>query len=338
MLAFPIGMALSAARLVSMTISIQQSYVKDPRYFSLSFQKMFDEAWKYYDGGGVMHLSRDERIIEADKTVFRPVETCDAIVYAQKQDFFPSEGVNFEKEIYVQKNACLDSIPLLRAIACKGELILGPGTRVVRWADAEGVFTINDGCILGVSATSATRLVIGEDCYFKRLYAPEIRLGIKDVEQENDPRFIRINKAIVFPEIVRNIRYVDDQIVNHAMALRSSIITSYDLTVLGGFEVQGHIRSSREVKINDNATVHGNVFAEGNIHIGANARVYGVVFSQENIFVDSGVTIGLPGKTKSVVARGDISFGNECRVYGYIGAEGTGSICPSHTGRRFIDH
>jgi predicted acyltransferase (DUF342 family) len=68
--------------------------------------------------------------------------------------------------------------------------------------------------------------------------------------------------------------------------------------------------------------------AEENIYIGYNSRVYGILFTQENIIVNDGVEIGLLGKIKSVVARGDITFGKNCKVYGYIGTERLGLIDP----------
>jgi len=334
LLLLPLGLAFAVARLDNSPIAIQQSYIKNPRYFAMSFQQKFEQAWQNYDGTGVLRLSREEQVIEADKTTIAPLETCEAIVYAADQDFLPAEGVYFEKEIYAKKNAYFENIPVVRAVACKGHLIIGSDTRIIRWADAHGICIVYSHCNLGVSTTSGTRLVIGENCFFKRLYAPEIRLGVRDVAMELDSHLTTVSKAIVAPGIVYNLRYVDNEIVDRAGVLRSSIITQHDLTVLNGLEVQGSIRSSGVVKLNDNAIVHGNIFAERDIYIGPNARIYGVVFSQESIFIDNGVAIGTPGKTKSVVARGDITFGNACRVYGYISTEGTGSICPEIQSRR----
>lgn len=334
MLAYPIAIALLATRVITAPIGIQQDYTKDPRYFAHSFQKLFDLAWAAYGGGGLLQLSREELVIEADKGPLEPYTKCEAVVYAAEQDFSPSPGIHFAKEIYARGDASLVNIPFLRAIVAKGRLTLGAGTQVGRWADAEGMFKAGFGCNLGLSATSATSLVIGRDCTFQRLYAPQIYLGTEDalqgsaVEQHDDII------PIVSPEIMRDVRYIADDTAFNAKTLRSSIVSKQDVTVMRGLEVQGSIRSAKVIKINEDAIIHGNLFAEGNIYIGSNVRIFGTVFSEEEIVIDHGAIIGLKGKIKSVIAREDIVFTGEARVYGFVEARGKGFIAPT-TRQRF---
>lgn len=328
MLALPIYVGMKTAGSKSETLFIPQSNTRHPRYFSISFKKIVERALESYDGFGILRMSKDEEVIEADKIELIPNQICSALVYAENNNFVPKEGISFDKEIYCKKNARLEKIPILRAIACRMDLVLGSGTQVMRWADAEGTLTARKNCDLGLSTTSATKLFIGKNCSFKRLYAPEIWLGLEEPEFHGYKDFNMPNEVVINPEIIRNIEYVDDEIVDEDGILPKTIITKYNLRILGNYVVQGHIRSHKDIKIDSNAVVHGNVFAEGNIFIGSNAIVLGVVFTQENIYVDDGAIVGQPNKIKSVVARGNIEFGSNCRVYGYIGAEGTGMICP----------
>lgn len=328
MLIFPIYVGTKAVRHKSKPLFIQQSNTRDPRYFAESFKKIFDSAWESYDGSGILSLTRDEEVIEADKVELSPDELCESLVYAENNNFTPNEGVIFEKEIYTKRNARLENIPMVRAIACRGDLVLGNGTRVIRWADAEGTLIAHNDCDLGLSTTSATKLLVGENCSFRRLYAPDIWLGQNNEEFDIDKNVAMPEEVVISSEIIRNIKYVDDDIVNEKGILLNTIITKHDITVFENFVVQGHIRSHKGVKIDSNVLVHGNIFAEGDIFIGRNAIVLGVVFTQENIYVDDGAIVGQPNKIKSVVARGNIEFGHNCRVYGYISAERTGRICP----------
>jgi len=327
MLLMPIYIGMKTAQNKSEPMVIQESNTRDPRYFALSFQKLIDKAWKSYDGSGILKMSKAEEVIETDKTELSTNAICNSLVYAENYDFTPKEGIIFEKEIYVKGNARLEKIPLVRAIACMSNLVLGDGTRIIRWADAVGTLTAHNNCDLGYSTTSATKLVIGKNCSFKRLYAPEIWIGHNDGEFDSCKSMTIPEEVIISSEILCDIKYVDDEIVNKNGILRNTIITEHDITVLENFEVQGHITSHSDVKICSNAIVHGNVFAEGNIFIGNNAIVLGVVFTQENIYVDNGAIIGQSNKIKSVVARGNIEFGSSCKVYGYIGAERSGKIC-----------
>lgn len=331
MLMFPIGIGLAAKKYESVPLHIQQSNIKNPRYFSLSFQNIFNKAWNEYDGSGILHMSQEEKVIEVEKIKLLPNEVCNCIVYADSLDFSPNNGICFEKEIYARGNVRLEKIPVLRAIACKQNLIIGDGTRVVRWADSDGILIVHRNCDLGISTSSATKLLIGENCSFKRLYAPIIYLGVEkaDLDSYAYTFFNDIKDPIVFSEVIRDIEYVDDEITNEKGVLKNTIITKKDLTVISGFEVQGHITSHKDIKIDDNAIVHGNIFSEGNVFIGKNSKVYGIVFSQENIYLETQAVIGQPRKLKSIVARGDITFERGCRVYGYISTEGTGRICPN---------
>jgi predicted acyltransferase (DUF342 family) len=289
---------------------------------------MIEKALESYQGYGIISLSKLEEVIETDKVEMEPNQSCKSLIYAENSDFMPREGIVFQKEIYVRKNAYLERIPLLRAIACDGDLSLGSGTRIIRWADAEGTLTSHDNCDLGISTTSAKKLLVGRNCLFKRLYAPEIWLGLGD----GGPDTVRTapvpEEAVINEEIMRDIEYVDDEITDENGILPYTIVTRKDLTVVGGYVVQGHISCDKDVEIGSGAVVHGNIFAEGSVFIGSNAVVLGLVFTQEDVYVDDGSVIGQPNKVKSVVARGDIEFGSNCRVYGYIGTEKNGRICP----------
>lgn len=331
MLAFPIGIGLSIKKFESKPLFIQQSNIKDPRYFAVSFREIFSKGWNKYDGSGCVKLSQLEKVIEVDQNEIPPNNVCNSIVYARSDiDFTPNKGIHFEKEIYAKGNAFLYDIPELRAIACDKNLLLGIDTNVIRWADAEGFLIVHEDCNLGISTSSASKLFIGRNCTFKRLYAPEIYLGIENVNLHKFvySTFSDKKKVLINQNIIRDIEYVNDDNTDENKVFYNTIITKRNITVLANFEVQGHITSHKNVKIESNAIVHGNIFAEGNVFIGSNARVLGVVFSQENIHMDPDAVVGQPGKTKSIVARGDIIIENNCRVYGYIGTEGNGIICP----------
>lgn len=327
MIVFPIFVGIVTSWRKNEPMFIQKSNTRDPRYFAVSFKKIIDKAWASYDHSGILKLSKDEEVIEADTAEWIYNESCKSLVYAESKDFVPKEGIVFEKEIYAKRNAKLEKIPLVRAIACMRDLTLGEGTRVIRWADAQGILIAHDNCDLGLSTTSATKLLIGKNCFFKRLYAPKIWLGLNKEKLHLFNNVTLPREVIINDEIIRNIEYVDDDIVDEKGILQRTIITKHNITVLSNFIVHGHITSYKGVKIDNNAVVHGNIFAEGNIFIGDNAVVLGVVFTQEDIYIGDGAVIGQPNKIKSVVARGNIEFGSNCKVFGYIGTEGIGWIC-----------
>jgi len=67
--------------------------------------------------------------------------------------------------------------------------------------------------------------------------------------------------------------------------------------------------------------VDGDIFCDGDVQIEGDVWIKGNVFSQESITLKNGVVIGIEGKVKSVVARGEILIEGPFRIYGYIHSE-----------------
>ncbi|MFZ8784867.1 hypothetical protein [Thermocrinis sp.] len=67
--------------------------------------------------------------------------------------------------------------------------------------------------------------------------------------------------------------------------------------------------------------VDGDIFCDGAAQIEGDVWIKGNVFSQDSITLKDGVVIGIEGKVKSVVARGEILIKGPFRIYGYIHSE-----------------
>lgn len=325
LLVFPVAFGISVSRRECEPLFVQHVNSRNPRFFAISFEIIFEKAMEDYDGSGTIMLTQEEGIIEADKTEIPANYICDKAVFADKIDFEPNEGIVFENEIYSKTFANLHKVTQVSAIKCNEELIIGKNTLIKKWADSDDTLYVNDGCNLGKSASSGTRMIIGRDCSFKRLYAPEVFIGY-DIKEGNENECILQDVAIeiretIYDEFIRNIEQTYKNLV------KNTIITKYDLEIIHQTEVQGHVRSHESIVIGENCIIHGNVFAEDDIIIKSNTIILGVVFSQEDIEIHDNVIIGQPGKIKSIVARGNISFGKNCKVLGSVTANKNGRIC-----------
>jgi cytoskeletal protein CcmA (bactofilin family) len=314
-------------------LHVRRDMVRHPRYFGLSFAGMLEKALGGYDGSGRIQLSRLEDLTEASKGPLPDV--CETLVYA-KDDFTPPAGTIFQKEIYCAQNASIIACPEVRAIYAKGGLTIGAGTMIYRWLDAEGDVIVYDHCEGGMSISSASRVIIGRDCSFRRIYAPIVYLGF-DLYKGETPQETEsaANRQVFAEPVLRDVRYVDDELAQDHV-ITGTIITKYALTVVEGIEIRGDIRSHESVTLHANTVVHGNIIAEGDIYIGENAQVLGDVFSQENIILEAGVTLGQYGDIKSTIARGGITAEANCRVHGYISAEHQGLCCPDP--EKYLDY
>ena len=308
-------------------LTIRQNYTKDPRYFGRSFSKMMEAAIPQMKDG-VIHLSRDEDVWDADAHPAFPDSPINAVVIARAHDFCPAEaGLNFKKEIYCEENARFTAENThLRAVYSKKRVLLGNGCRVLRWVDAEGAVAVFDHCDLGQSLSSGEQLVVGYDNTFCRLYAPVVRLGQRPDEpdlfaQKRDTRLFRLP---VSGENMRNVRYIGDDMASGDGTVPYSILTTHDLKLSDGLILRGDIHSDGAVRIMEKAVVLGNIFAERDILLERDSTVLGNVFTQGDIIFEEGACVGQPNKISSVIARGSIRFSGGNNVYGYIAAEGGG--------------
>ncbi|MEG0932978.1 MAG: DHHW family protein [Lachnospiraceae bacterium] len=337
----PIVVAFISSRLEkSKPLYIRQENSKNPRYFSISFCKMFEEAWKKYDGNGVLKLSKEEHVIEADKTDLLPDTVCEEIVCSWGKDFTPPAGIQFNKEIYARQNATLIAAKNIRAIACRKNLYIGANTHLTRWADAFGDVTVEENCNLGISVTSKNNIHIGKNSSFRRLYAKEIVFDKADENKKStqlERELKEIEKSLnrsqdVYKQVERGIRQVNENNTDENKRFNASIITKHKLLILNGYSVQGDVRSHKSVRLDIGAVVCGNIFAEGDVFLENGTRVYGDIFSQGNIYMEDNVSVGQYGKTKSVIARGSIRIGHGCQIFGFVSAEKGGLCCPAAPG------
>ena len=200
-----------------------------------------------------------ERVYEVGQNAIKKSDERAKIDIVQK--LMKIEGIQNEMcirdRIYACQDAYLDGCFTLRAIYGEKDVVLGEGTQVLRWADAEGTLSVYDHSTLGISASSANMLVIGRDCVFRRLYAPVINLGWSLEDREGRQESADAMTALaISSEVLRNIRYVDEDNTDDDGVLSATVVSKHDVSVLEGFTVKGHIRSHKAIMIYDNAVLY----------------------------------------------------------------------------------
>ena len=308
-------------------LHINQDRVRDERYFGKSFAAMIRNRIGSAENGEIQ-LSKNEPYIDADRHPEYP-ETVGELVIARKSGFsVPHVVYKFEKEIYSGQNAILTQEHLrIRAIYSADKMILGRGISVMRWVDAESTLAVYDDCDLGISASAGKGMSIGTNCRFRRIYAPEVRIGQYpdkqiDPMKDRDPRILRLP---IKTESV-NRRYISKDLINEEGIVENTIISWSSVEVIEGVIIQGDVRSHHGVRLCQKAVVCGNIFAENDILLEKNSVVLGNVFSQGKIIVEDGVMIGQKGRICSVIARRSITFGCDVFLYGYASCEEGGVI------------
>ena len=303
-LPFAVSM-LSQKKSREAALYVKNDNVRDPRYFSNSFRYLVENGINRENR--TVQMSKLEPYLLADELTGN---ACGAIVIAETR-FRPLGIAVFSKEIYAAASARIPEQTYLRAIACLDELELLRNCSVIRWADSEKQMIVHPGCMLGINASSAERLRIAPGCTFRRLYAPEILIGLETVSPAHQPVDMTVYTQ----------RWIDAEFVEPQSVVKKTIVSEFSLDIGEGAVVMGSLKSTHNIYLHKNARVNGNVIADGLLILDEGARILGTAFSQDSILVGPEAEIGVPPRIKSLIARKFIMLCETARVYGYVGCE-----------------
>jgi cytoskeletal protein CcmA (bactofilin family) len=303
---------------------INMDYLKDPRYFALSFRRFFKNFLNndaLQAGIYELKFSKPEKVSVLENNFIEPGQELDMIAYARR-DLATGSGLVFEKEIYVRGSAAIGPNNDLRALVCDGDVSLAENTVLRRWLDAEGNIRSEANCNLGVSLTSGKECHIASGCVFRRLYGSPVRVGkackglLPGAAAKEDMQIFPT------PPIGAKERQLEE--IWPYTSNQFSVVAPGHLKVGGSSRIFGHIKTYGNLDIGDNVLITGNVFAEGDIAVGGFCKILGDIFAQGGVSVGVGAQVGRPGTVKSVVGNRSVILSSGAAVYGYVTTEGEG--------------
>lgn len=301
---------------------IKKDYVKDPRYFGLSFRNLLEPFL-----GQISELSAGQTLeIDLSKKeliILGQIEKQQAFA-EDKITIFPEDTIllpksTFLKEVYALKKLEAGEMCELRAVAIDDDGYLHQGVKIIRWIDTQGSLVVENDCDLGISASSETKLMLkGKNCIFKRLFAPIIEIGLAE-EFVNDYGSIELQK---YPEY-NDVDYDIEKIKENSVFVKN-IVTHKKFVVHSSATIIGSVKAYKDMCLEENAKIFGNVFCERDLVIGNGCRITGTVFVQGCLKVGNNVVLGEKGKIKSVIVRKNIVFGTGIVIHGFVLTEGVG--------------
>ena len=187
----------------------------------------------------------------------------------------------FKKELVVFGNAVFFNNCVARALYVKGECFIGAPVRIARWVHVGRSIIVKSNADLGISVY-AQEMKIRSSTTFKRAYAKKIDT-------------------------------TDELLIDKNSIPKSNVINlEGTLSITGSITIGGRERP---------VLVDGGIFSDSDVQIEGDVWIKGNVFSQKSITLKDGVVIGVEGKVKSVVARGEILIKGPFRIYGYLHSE-----------------
>lgn len=307
-------------------------YAKDPRYLGKSARRILTQALEgkiLEDGRHTVLMSKEETIDVADELVVPSNERVQNVQYI-RGDLRAETGVRFGKEVFVGGAASIGARSRLRTLACDGPLILGEGTRVSRWLDAEGEIVAGEGCNLGVSAASAQGIRLGDRVQFKRLFGHPVTTQDYIKEEKTNPADDPPSRVNI-PTKVRSIKDTLDLhrknlVLAEGEEREGNVVVKGNLTFKKGSRLKGSAKVYGATVLEKDAVVLGDIFSEGPVTVGQEAVVTGNIFSQNEVRVLPGARIGRQGALKSVIGKKEVHIAQDVCINGYVLTEGQGRI------------
>ncbi len=290
---------------------------KDPLYFGHSFRAMVRskvETGPLQPGARDVDLSKHERVVVSEEQLIPEGRRFESVIYFN-QGLETSRRVEFEKEVYVKESASLGEDNNLRALYCEGDVVLGRGSRVTRWVEADGEITILPDCQLGKSVATEAPLRVGVGCEFLTLYGlPLVTFETVPREFRGDPadypRRELVDNRLAWKLVDRHLSInidppksedeedgtlpsrphpVDTQAEDNPE--KPFRVGRNDIVIEAGSRVHRHFVARLDLEVKPDAVILGSVKAYGEVNIGDRCVVHGNIFAEGDIRIGRDVTI-----------------------------------------------
>ena len=230
------------------------------------------------------------------------------------------EGGTYLLEVYARAPLSAGSKSVFRALYAEGELVLGEGTQVLRWAHAVGKLHVGAHSVLRGRISSDAAVSLGGDVVFERIGAPVIAVG---AEQDPPPAPPAAPQNFRLPEGARRIgdhvRIEGDLEIPEGVLVGSNLVVAGRLRIGMGTIVDGSVTAHGELELADEAQVTGSAVSRTRLMVGQAAWIGGAAIAEGKIRLGRGAVVGSPARPATVAAP-EIELTTGATVYGQISA------------------
>lgn len=305
-------------------LAIDMEYIREARYFGITFRRRIDEQMsKQAMGAGAMGSGRIQPLV----TIGRGTQTSGLIAALDHIEI--GENCNFG-EAYCYGDVQIGADSTFESAASDGRMVIEDNCTVHRWVDSEQDMAIGTGCVLGVSASSAQSLIVGDRCEFQRLWGLPVRTSeepisryVPDLPQERE-EIIGKDTGI---EIEDTARWSSGDLTVPAGSTVGRDIVAYgDVRIGANAIVLGTVKGRGRVTLDEGVIVTGNVIGQRGINCIGNASVFGNMFSERDIELGPGTVVGRTEAFKTIYSQTRVLLARGVEVYGWIVAEEGGTV------------
>jgi len=220
----------------------------------------------------------EHKALLADHALCRDGTSIDSVVLA-RGDFHTGTGCQFRRPVFVSGNCHVGKGCQLDAISVEGDLILGPGSVVARWAEAGRILDLRPGSVVQQAALAGQAIQVGIDSWAGSLTAPEITTTgrMTDFHELADPRNsieIAPPSRGELPELgcVRGFKLekliplgAETWVYDGSLALPVPVYLHSKLVVRGSFQCPAGSLLGDDVKTGDTMRIGAGSICKGNL-------------------------------------------------------------------------
>lgn len=243
----------------------------------------------------------------------------DRLVVVEHQLALPGNET-FLVELYAHAPFTGGPGAVYRAVYAEQELILGEGSRVLRWAHAAGSLSAGAHSVLQGRISSDRTVLLGGGVRFERIGAPVIAVGTANEPPPDPPA---LAPKFVLPEgayaVGDHVRVEGDLAILGGVRVTGSLVVAGSITIGLGTVVEGSIKAHRDIELSDEVQVRGSIVARRRVMVGAAAWIGGPVIAEERIRLGRSAVVGGPSHPATVSAP-EVELSQGATVYGQISA------------------
>jgi hypothetical protein len=234
--------------------------------------------------------------------------------------------------LYVQGGLRAPADSTFIAIHAAGDIELGARCRISDWAHADGRLRVGPGSAAIRRISAGVAIELGNESWFDRLNAPEIRFGLHDGAAGAPVIDDMVQVPSALDQVPGAVRQTPTQVlVRGDCALpagrryEGSLVVTGFLTIGAGTTVVGDIKARLGASIGPRAAVHGALTCENRVYVLPDASAWGPLVCESDMLIGSRAVIGLPDAPTTVSAR-NIIVEEACVVHGEVWAHELGMV------------
>lgn len=211
---------------------------------------------------------------------------------------------------------------IFRALLSDAEIVLAPGSQVLRWIHAESDLIVRENCSLFGRASSAASLTLASGCRFERIHAPVIcsSAAAQVKVRSESAAFAKLARAGM-----GRMRKQGRAHLRAGEEHYGDMVATRGLDMEKGACIYGSVKANGNVNLGNEAEVDGSLVSTKCIHVRSGAFVKGPIISEREVIIDSGVQVGLPNSLTTVSAP-HIRIAPGCVLHGTVWARAEGCV------------